>query len=123
MNEYYIYLRKSRKDQEAESHGQGETLARHQKTLLALADSMGVKISKIYKEVVSGESIESRPEIKRLLHDIEDGHCTGVFVMEVERLARGDTKDQGIIAEAFKYSDTRIITPIKTYDPNDEYDE
>lgn len=123
MSEYYIYLRKSRKDREAEANGQGETLARHQKTLLALADSMGVKISKIYKEVVSGESIESRPEIKRLLHDIEDGRCTGVFVMEVERLARGDTKDQGIIAEAFKYSDTKIITPIKTYDPNDEYDE
>ena len=31
-----------------------------------------------------------------------------------------DTIDQGIIAQTFKYSDTRIITPNKTYDPNNE---
>ena len=31
--------------------------------------------------------------------------------------------DQGIVAKAFKISDTKIITPMKTYDPNDEFDE
>lgn len=121
--EYYIYLRKSRKDREAEMQGEGETLARHQKTLLELASKMHLNITRIYKEVVSGETIASRPEMQRLLHDIEDGDCAGVLVMEVERLARGDTKDQGVVAEAFKYSGTKIITPIKTYDPADEYDE
>ena len=35
----------------------------------------------------------------------------------------GNTRDQGIVAEAFKYSDTKIITPSKTYDPNNEFDE
>jgi DNA invertase Pin-like site-specific DNA recombinase len=43
--------------------------------------------------------------------------------MEVERLGRGDTMDQGIILNAFKYSSTKIITPVKTYDPNNEFDE
>src|SRR5690606_23760426 len=45
------------------------------------------------------------------------------LVMEVERLARGDTIDQGIVAQTFKYSGTKIITPLKTYDPSNEFDE
>lgn len=36
-----------------------------------------------------------------------------MLVMEVERLARGDAIDQGIVAQTFKYSNTKIITPIK----------
>ena len=43
--------------------------------------------------------------------------------MEVERLARGDTIDQGIVSRTFQYSGTKIITPAKTYDPNNEFDE
>ena len=35
--EYCIYLRKSRADAEAEQKGEGETLARHEAALLALA--------------------------------------------------------------------------------------
>lgn len=123
IDEYYVYLRKSRKDRDAEMRGEGETLARHEKLLLEFASKHRLNVTRIYKEVVSGETISSRPEVKRLLHDIEGGHCAGVLVMEIERLARGDTKDQGIIAESFKYSNTKIITPMKTYDPNDEFDE
>ena len=40
-----------------------------------------------------------------------------VLVYEVERLARGDTLDQGIVSRAFRLSHTKIITPAKTYDP------
>lgn len=123
MDEYYIYLRKSRADSELEALGQGETLARHEKALLELAKRMNLSVTKIYKEIVSGETIASRPEIQRLLQEIYSGNCKGVLVMEVERLARGDTKDQGTIAEAFKLSSTKIITPAKTYNPNDEFDE
>lgn len=54
---------------------------------------------------------------------MESGSKKDVFVMEVERLARGDTIDQGIVAQTFKYSNTKIITPMKIYDPNNEYDE
>ena len=120
---YAIYLRKSRADAEAEARGEGETLARHEKMLLDLAEKMGIKIGKIYREIVSGETIEARPEIQKLLSDVKKGMWKGVLVVEVERLARGETMDQGIVAKAFKISDTKIITPMKTYDPNDEFDE
>lgn len=123
MEYYCAYLRKSRKDMEAESHGQGETLARHEKRLKDYADSIGIKISKFYKEVVSGETISSRPIMQQLLTDVEKGMWTGVLVIEVERLARGNTLDQGIVSNAFQYSNTKIITPLKTYDPNNDYDE
>ena len=121
--QYLIYLRKSRADREAEQRGEGETLARHEKTLLDLAKRKHLPIGDIYKEVVSGETIASRPMMQKLLSEVEQGIWNGVLVMEVERLARGDTIDQGIVAQAFKLSDTKIITPIKTYDPNNEFDE
>lgn len=120
---YCIYLRKSRKDMEAEAHGAGETLLRHEQALLALSKQLGKPVSKIYREVVSGETIAARPVMQQLLREVEQNIWDGVFVMEVERLARGDTKDQGVVAEAFKYSETLIITPSKIYDPCNEFDE
>lgn len=121
--EYAIYLRKSRADLEAEARGEGETLIRHEKMLLELARRYGFLIGKIYREIVSGESIDARPVVQELLADVQNGRWKGVLVVEVERLARGDTMDQGRVAKSFKFSDTKIITPIKIYNPNDEYDE
>ncbi|MFZ5352784.1 MAG: recombinase family protein [Bacillota bacterium] len=121
--QYCIYLRKSRADIEAEARGEGETLVRHEHALLDLAKRQKLNITEIYREIVSGETISSRPVMQQLLNEVEQGVWTGVLVMEVERLARGDTIDQGIVAQTFKYSNTKIITPMKTYDPNNEYDE
>ncbi len=118
-----IYLRKSRADREAEARGEGETLARHEKTLLELAKRHKYHIGAIYKEVVSGETISARPVMQQLLREVEAGMWDGVLVMEIERLARGDTIDQGTVSRAFQYSDTKIITPLKIYDPNNEFDE
>ena len=120
---YCIYLRKSRADAESEARGEGETLARHEKILMDLAARRHLEIVKIYREIVSGDNIASRPQMQQLLADLEEGMYDGVLVMEVERLARGDTIDQGIVAQAFKYSGVKIITPIKDYDPNNEFDE
>ena len=121
--QYSLYLRKSRADLEVEERGEGETLARHEKMLIELARRYGFSIGKIYREIVSGESIEARPVVQELLKDVESGRWKGVLVVEVERLARGDTMDQGRVAKSFKFSNTKIITPIKIYDPNDEFDE
>lgn len=123
MEEYAIYLRKSRKDIELEQYGQGETLARHKSTLLDLAKRRCLNVTEIYEEIVSGDSISARPQMQRLLKDVQDRKYTGVLVMELERLARGDTKDQGTVAEAFKFTHTLIITPQKTYNPLNEFDE
>lgn len=120
---YAIYLRKSREDIESEKYGEGETLARHEKILITLAEKRNLTISKIYREVVSGETISERKEMQKLLKDVENEKWTGVLVVEVERLARGDTADQGKVSKAFKYSHTKIITPVKTYDPDNEFDE
>ena len=117
------YVRKSRVDIEAEQRGEGETLARHEAALKELAKKMHIELSAIYKEIVSGETISSRPVMQQLLNEVEDGKWDGVLVMEVERLARGDTIDQGIVSQCFKLSGTKIITPLKTYDPNNEFDE
>lgn len=120
---YAIYLRKSREDIESEKYGEGETLARHEKILTTLAEKRNLTIGKIYREVVSGETISERKEMQKLLKDVENEMWTGILVVEVERLARGDTADQGLVLKAFKYSHTKIITPVKTYDPDNEFDE
>lgn len=120
---YCLYVRKSRADAEAEARGEGETLSRHINTLLDLAKRRHLNITQIHKEIVSGETIAARPVMQQLLSEVEQGLWEGVLVMEVERLARGDTVDQGIVAQTFKFSDTKIITPIKDYDPNNEFDE
>lgn len=120
---YNAYLRKSRADRDAELRGEADVLARHRAMLEELAEKLHIRISAWYCEVVSGDTIDARPEMQRLLSDIETGEWDGTLVVEVERLARGNTRDQGTVAETYKYSNTKIITPLKTYDPNDEYDE
>lgn len=124
-DQYAMYLRKSRADMELEAMGEGETLARHKAELEALAIRHNIHPDQItvYQEIVSGESIQDRPEMQQLLTDVYMQKYKGVLVMEVERLARGNTKDQGEVADAFQFSNTHIITPSKVYDPNDEYDQ
>lgn len=119
---YAIYLRKSRNDDKSESIE--ETLARHYGILMNLADRMGLKKHQlhIYKEVVSGESIDARPEMKKLLAKVTNRVYKGVLVVELERLARGDSIDQGVITQTFYYSETLVITPTKTFDFGNEYD-
>lgn len=120
---YCIYLRKSRADAELEKLGEGETLARHRRTLTELAERCGYEIGEVYEEIVSGETLATRPQMQRLLTDVESGTWQGVIVMEIERLARGNSIDQGIVMQAFKLTDTLIITPAKVYDPRLEFDE
>lgn len=118
-----LYLRKSRVDMEAEARGEKDVLARHEAELLRTARRLGRTVGAIYREVVSGDTIAARPVMQQLLREVEAGQWEAVLVMEVERLARGDTIDQGVVARAFQYSETKIITPIKTYDPTNEFDE
>lgn len=126
---YAIYLRKSRADMEAEKLGEGETLARHKKILTELAARKGLYIGEIYQEIVSGaDSIEERPEIKRLIEDCYKGKWAGVLVVEVSRLSRGSQADAQKILDCLKYGNMNngvlVVTPTKVYDiahnPDDE---
>lgn len=119
---YCAYLRKSRADLEEEARGRGETLARHERILTDTAQRLGIRVAETYREIVSGDTIAERPEIRRLLGDINAGRWDGVLVVDVDRLGRGDSIDQGIIMQSFIYSSTLIVTPDKIYDPTDDAD-
>ena len=119
---YCAYLRKSRRDMEMEALGQGETLARHEKQLTDLADRLGVRVARWYREIVSGDTIAERPQVRQLLEDVGAGLWDGVLVMDVDRLGRGDSIDQGVIMQTFMYAGVLIVTPDKIYDPADDSD-
>lgn len=121
--QYAMYLRKSRADVEAEQRGEGETLARHRRALTQLAQTRGLNVVKVYEEIGSADTIASRPQMQQLLADVEAGKYDGVIVNDADRLARGDGVDQGIVKQAFYSTGTLIITPLKTFDPNDDADE
>lgn len=124
MDKICIYLRKSRTDEELEKTlGSGETLIKHRKALLKYAKEKELNIVEIKEEIVSGDSLFFRPKMLELLKEIENNQYDGVLVMDIDRLGRGGMKDQGIILDAFKESHTKIITPTKTYDLNNEFDE
>lgn len=123
MEQYAKYLRKSRFDRDYAELNVEETLKRHEAILDKLAVERGYFIAKTYYEVVSGESIAARPEIQKLLEEVNAGVYAGVLVVDVERLARGNGADQAYISQVFQFSGTKIITPAKVYDPGNEYDE
>lgn len=122
MAKYLEYLRKSRAD------GENETieavLERHEKILHEYAEKNGIDVSEadIYREVVLGETIQDRPVINKLLTRIQNEDIKGVLVVEPQRLSRGDLSDCGTIIRAFRYTDTLIVTPTKTYDLSEKFD-
>lgn len=117
------YLRKSRKDIEAELRGEKETLAKHRRDLQELAKNYKINVAIWFEEVVSGESISERPEMQKILTEVNTGNWDFVLCIDIDRFGRGDMKDQGVILETFRDTDTFIITPRKVYDLNDELDE
>lgn len=123
MEQYAKYLRKSRFDRDYAELSVEETLKRHESILDKMADDRGYHIAKTYYEVVSGESIAARPEIQKLLEEVNAGIYAGVLVVDLERLARGNGADQAYISQIFQFSGTKIVTPTKVYDPSNEFDE
>lgn len=118
-----MYLRKSRSDAQFESIE--DVLQRHESQLQdfcmrALKEPIPEEF--ILREVVSGETIEDRPVMKKLLTLIESGVVGSVVVIEPQRLSRGSFGDIDRIVNTFKYSNCKIITPTKTYDLNEKFD-
>ena len=123
VENYLLYLRKSRQDNENETVE--EVLERHEKQLQEFAiKEFGNRIpeSNIYREVVSGETIEDRPQVKKMFERMQDDKIKGVLVIEPQRLTRGDLYECGVVVHTFRYSKTLVITPTKTYDIEDKYD-
>ena len=117
------YLRKSREEKDLPTD---IVLQSHNRILDEVCKRMDIVIDEedTFKELVSAESIDARPQMKRLLKLVEEGYYDGVLVYEVQRLCRGNGMDQALVNETFKLSGTKIITPTKIYDTaNNESDE
>lgn len=113
---YLLYLRKSRQDDPNETIE--EVLSKHETMLQEyMKREYGFTIPEenIYREVCSGESIEERTEIKKVLARMEDPIVKGVVVIEPQRLSRGDLIDCGRLIQDFRYTKTLIVTPMMTY--------
>lgn len=117
------YGRKSRTDDPLLSVE--EVLDKHDKIIEEYAEKyLGGPIPEEnkYREVGSAESLDSRPEILRVLKAIENPGIKAVAVVEVQRLSRGDLEDAGRLIRILRYTNTYVITPMKIYDLRDEYD-
>jgi hypothetical protein len=117
------YGRKSRTDDPLLSVE--EVLDKHDKIIEEYAEKyLGGPIPEEnkYREVGSAESLDSRPEILRLLKAVESPAIKAVAVVEVQRLSRGDLEDAGRLIRILRYTNTYVITPMKIYDLRDEYD-
>jgi len=109
------YIRKSRAENE-------QDLEKQRIILIDLCNKNKFKYVE-YVEVGSSDSIDMRPQISKLLKEVEVGLYDAVCITEYDRLGRGDLGEQDRIKKAFQKSNTLIITPEKIYDLNDDMDE
>lgn len=121
--ETLLYGRKSRFDDPYLSAS--EVLEKHDRILEDYANKhLGgpIPFENKYNEIGSGETIDDRPEMLRLLKAIESPSVKAIIVVDVQRLSRGDLEDAGRLIRLLRYTNTFVITPNKTYDLRDEYD-
>lgn len=94
-----IYLRKSR--------GEGvEDLDNHKNILVGICEREKWKY-KIFEEIASGESIEMRPEVQKLIKHTQTGVYDAILVIDIDRLSRGNESDY--IKKILIDSDTVLI--------------
>lgn len=123
--EILLYSRKSRTDDPALSVE--EVLSKHEQMLNEwvernLPGRGQIPEENRYREVVSGETIDSRPEMQVLLRRIESPRIKAILIVEPQRLSRGDLEDIGRLVKLLRYSNTLVITLQYTYDLRDERD-
>jgi site-specific DNA recombinase len=107
-----ILLRKSR--------GEIEDLQKHKKDLIELCEESNWRYT-IYEEISSSQKFEERPELIKLIEDIEDGDYDAVVVMDKDRLSR-ESIGQATVNKILAENECLIVTPQKIYDLNDETD-
>lgn len=123
MERYLMYLRKSRMDLDFENVSVRETLDRHRRILDSFCKERRLNVVEVLEEVVSGESLYSRPKMLRLLELVNTGMYAGVVCLDVERLSRGSSLESGYIMQILQTNNCKIVTPGKTYDLQNESDE
>lgn len=119
------YLRKSQADDPTLTVEQ--TLAKHEQRLDEWMDRNLPGMGKVpeenkIREVVSGETIDSRPGMLELLRRIESPSIKAIKCFDPQRLSRGSLKDIGRLVELLRYSNTIVITMQYNYDLRDDRD-
>jgi site-specific DNA recombinase len=79
----------------------------------------------IYEDAgISGETIEARPQMQRLLTDALDRKFDVALAVEIERFSRSrDGADLAVIKRTFRAGGVRFGTPAQLYDPDDVEDD
>ena len=111
---YAMYLRKSRADEEL---GYENTLERHEEMLRNLAAQTGIHVdeSHIYREIVSGESIEESEErhakavpiltrVVEEMHTLEPKEQNDLLKMIVDRIEYEKTESGAAIEPTLRIS-------------------
>lgn len=123
--EIIMYLRKSRSDDPLLSVE--EVLSKHEQMLddyLSTASSVTSTVpgANRLREVVSGETLNSRPMMLELLRRVESPSIKAILIKEPSRVSRGSLKEIGHIVEILRYTRTLVLTPQYAYDLNDDRD-
>ena len=119
------YLRKSQVDDPLLTVE--EVLAKHEQMLddwveRNQPDGGPIPAENVFREIGSGETISSRPAMKRLLRLIENPKIKAIMVTEPSRLTRGDLEDIGYLVKILRYTNTIVITLGYAFDLNDDRD-
>ena len=122
VEQIIVYLRKSRAERNETVE---EVLARHEKILQDYAiQTFGKNIpeANIYREVVSGETLDERIEIKKVFNRLENEPIKGLLVIEPQRISRGRMTDCGRVVDILEFTNTLVVTVTKTYDLTNKFD-
>ena len=123
LEECLMYLRKSRSDDP--NLTVEEVLHNHEQELDEWCEkNLGGKIDEKqrFKEVVSGEKISERPELQKILREIEKPNIKYIITNEPSRLSRGYLDEIGYLVKLLRYNKITVITPFKIYNLEDKYD-
>lgn len=124
-DEVLIYLRKSRTDDPTLTVE--EVVAKHEQMLNEWVERYLPGLGMVpeenrFREIVSGETIDSRPKVQELLKKAESPKYKAVLVVEPQRLSRGDLEDIGRLVKLLRYSNTLALTLSYNYDLRDDRD-
>lgn len=111
-----IYIRKSKLDKGQEAH----RLELQRKKLPAYAASQNWSYEVYDDGIISGAEVDNRPQMVRLLRDIEKGLIDVVLVIEVSRLSRDDNMTDHLnFINLCAAKKVKIATPERLLDPTD----
>jgi hypothetical protein len=122
-DEILKYSRKSRTDDPLLTIE--EVLEKHERILNEWCErNLGetVPACNSFQEIVSGETIEARPDFQKILRLIESPKYKAILVVDTQRLSRGDLEDAGRLIKLLRYTNTFVITPDMAFDLSEEYD-